>query len=312
MTKRKKKRATIEEAYAYALAMLGSRPDVTGVDIGPKYVGKKRKKGQVIRVHVREKIAKKKLTRSELIPDEFLGIPSDVIAASYMRHSMPFFPSGRFDPVRPGVSVGNPKAKAGSIGLVVFDDASGAPCLLSAFHVLVGPSGFEGDPILQPSRFDGGAPGADTVGHVLTAPLPGLWGDAAVAKLNGARPFSREAFDTRVVIDEARIPQMGMRVTKTGRTTLTTRGRIEGLGTYFYPELPGGVNGFRVVPLTDDPSKADLCAPGDSGALYYVSGSTAGVGLHCAGGTDPAVGEIGIACHLVTALATLGVSLTPP
>lgn len=312
MTARRKKRATIEEAYAYALAMLGSRPDVTGVDIGPKYVGKKRTKKQVIRVHVKQKIARKNLTRSERIPEDFLGIPSDVLAASYMRHSMPFFPSGRFDPVRPGVSVGNPNAKAGTIGLVVFDDASGAPCILSAFHVLVGPAGHEGDPITQPSRFDSGALGPDTVGHVLTAPLPGLWGDAAVAKLDGARPFSREAFDTRVVIDEARIPQLGMRVTKTGRTTLTTRGRIEGIGTYFYAELPGGVNGFRVVPLTDDPHKADLCAPGDSGALYYVSGSTAGVGLHCAGGTDPVIGEIGIACTLVTALATLGVSLAPP
>ena len=127
-----------------------------------------------------------------------------------------------------------------------------------------------------------------------------------------ARAFSREAFQTRVVIDEARIPQIGMRVAKTGRTTLTTRGRIEGIGTYFYAELPGGVNGFRVVPLTDNPGKADLCAPGDSGALYHASGSTAGVGLHCAGGTDPVVGEIGIACTLVTALGTLGVSLTPP
>ena len=311
MTKKRQKRATIEEAYAYALATLGSRPDVTGVDIGPKYVGKKKTKRAVIRVHVREKIAKKKLTRSQRIPEEFLGIPSDVIAASYKRHSMPFFPSGRFDPVRPGVSVGNPNGKAGTIGLIVFDDASGAPCILSAYHVLVGPKGQEGDPITQPSRSDRGTPGADTVGHVFAAPLPGQWGDAAVARLNGARPFSREAFDTRVVVDEARIPQIGMRVTKTGRTTLTTRGRIEGLGTYFYPELPGGVIGFRVVPLTDRPGKADLCAPGDSGALYYVSGTTAGVGLHCAGGTDPVVGEIGIACTLVTALAMLRVSLTP-
>jgi endonuclease G len=312
MSKQRRKRATIEEAYAFALAMLGSRPDVTGVDIGPKYVGKKKTKRQVIRVHVREKIAKKALTRSERIPEEFLGFPSDVIGASYMRHSMPFFPSGRFDPVRPGVSVGNPKAKAGTIGLIVFDDASGAPCVLSSFHVLVGPSGAEGDPVVQPARFDSGTLGVDTVGHVLTAPLPGLWGDAAVAKLDGSRPFSRESFDTRVVIDEARIPQLGMRVTKTGRTTLTTRGRIEGIGTYFYPDLPGGVNGFRVVPLTDNPGKADLCAPGDSGALYYVSATTAGVGLHCAGGTDPVVGEIGIACTLVTVLAMLGVSLTAP
>jgi endonuclease G len=311
MTK-KKKGATIEEAYAYALAMLGSRPDVTGVDIGPKYEGKKKTKRQVIRVHVKKKISQKKLPRSERIPDDFLGIPSDVIAASYKRHSMPHFPSGRFDPVRPGVSVGNPKAKAGTIGLIVFDDASGAPCILSAFHVLVGPSGAEGDPVMQPSPLDRGTLGVDTVGHVLTALPPGLWGDAAVAKLNGARPFSRESFDTGVVIDEAKIPQLGMRVTKTGRTTLTTRGRIEGMGTYFYPELPGGVNGFRVVPLIDNPAKADLCGPGDSGALYYVSGSTAGVGVHCAGGTDPAVGEIGIACTLVTALAMLGVSLTPP
>lgn len=103
-----------------------------------------------------------------------------------------------------------------------------------------------------------------------------------------------------------------MAVRKTGRTTLTTRGRIEGVGTYFYPDHASGLNGFRVVPDQDDPNSFDLCGPGDSGAVYYVDGTTAGVGIHCAGGVDPQLGEVGIACVLSTALTTLGVSLSPP
>jgi len=310
VTKRKQPRATLEQAYAHALALLASRPEVTGIDIGPKYVGKKRSRKKCIRVHVNEKLAERALTRSERIPNDFLGVASDVIAVSYMRHGTPLFPSGRFDPIQPGISVGNPKAKAGTLGLIVVDDATGARCIMSSSHVLAGPAGLEGDPILQPSRFDSGSFAGDTIATLVHAPAPGLWGDAALAKLNGLRATKPASFDTGVVIDSAVEPESGMLVAKTGRTTLTTHGRIEGVGTYFYPDLPGGLTGFRVVPLHDDPTKHDLCAPGDSGALYVVEGTSAGVGLHCAGGADPLIGEVGIACRLTTALTVLGASLT--
>ncbi len=314
MTQRTKKRATLAEAYAYAVALLAARPDVTGIDIGPGYKrGKKKGRQQVIRVHVRKKIAdKKQLSRSERIPEDFLGVPSDVIEATYTRQSTPFLPSGRFDPIRPGISVGNPKAKAGTIGLIVFDRKSGAPCLLSSSHVLAGPHFEEGDPIIQPSRLDNGKLSNDVVAKLFHAPAPGLWGDAALARLSNARRFDRALFDTRVVIDSAEDPRRGQRVTKVGRTTFTTHGRIEGTGTYFYPDLPSGVQGFRVVPHHDDPTKPDLCAAGDSGAVYYLAGSTTGVGLHCAGGTDPALGEVGIACNLTTVLSTLDATLSRP
>ncbi len=310
MTKPKKRRATLEQAYAHALAVLAARPDVTGVDIGPKYVGRKRTRRLAIRVHVKDKLRERELTRSERIPADFLGVPTDVIAVRYARHGTPLFPSGRFDPVRPGISVGNPKAKAGTLGLVVFDEESGARCILSSFHVLAGPSAQEGDPILQPARFDGGTVSGDRVATLFRAPLPGFWGDAALAKLEGRRASTLAMFSSGIIIDEAADAARGMRVVKTGRTTLTTRGRVEGLGTYFYPDLPSGVTGFRVVPHHDNPQRPDLCAPGDSGSLYYVEGTTRGVGLHCAGGTDPLVGEVGIACHLGVVLTTLGASLT--
>jgi len=312
MTRKKKKRASLQEAYAHALAMLASRPDVTGVDIGPKYEGGKPTAKQVIRVHVVEKLRGKRLTDSERIPENFLGVPSDVIVANYRRHADAPLPSARFDPIRPGISVGNPGAKSGTLGLIVFDEATGDPCILSAHHVLAGPGAAKGDPITQPARFDHGTPGKDTVATLWRFFAPGLWGDAALAKLTGKRRFSPGALGSGVVVDRVGLPQINQHVVKTGRTTLTTRGRIEGIGTYFYPDLPGGVNGFRVVPHRDDPRKFDLCAPGDSGSVYYAEGTTAGIGLHCAGGNDPALGEIGIACMLATVLATLGVSLTRP
>lgn len=308
MTKPKRPRATIEQAYFHALAVLAARPEVTGVDIGPKYVGTKRTNKLVVRIHVREKLSERALTRSERIPKDFLGVPTDIIAVRYMRHGTPLFPSGRFDPLLPGISVGNPKAKAGTIGLVVSDNASGVRCILSAFHVLAGPNFVEGDPVLQPSRFDGGSIAGDKVGTLFKALAPGLWGDAALAKIGG-RTSSPSMFETGVIIDEAVDAKRGMRVVKTGRTTLTTRGRIEGLGTYYYPDLPAGLMGFRVVPHHDTPNRHDLCAPGDSGALYYVEGTTSGVGLHCAGGTDPVLGEVGIACHLTTVLTTLDATI---
>lgn len=308
-----KTRAVLGRAYSRALEMLGSRPDVTGIDIGPKYVGGKSTRQQVVRVHVVEKRRGKRLTRSERVPDNFLGVPTDVLAAEYHQHSGGFqFPSGRFDPIRPGISVGNPRAKAGTLGLVVFDEETGAPCILSAYHVLAGQHAAENDPITQPARFDHGSLGKDVVARLFRFFAPGLWGDAALAKLLTRRPFETDAFDTGVRLTHVGIPNVNMRVVKTGRTTLTTRGRIEGIGTYFYPELLSGVNGFRVLPHRDDPHKFDLCAPGDSGSIYYTEGTTSGVGLHCAGGIDPVLGEVGIACMLATVLSTLRATLTPP
>lgn len=291
--------------------MFTARPEITGVDIGPRYVDGKRTKKTVLRVHVREKRPESRLTESERVPREIFGIPTDVIAGHYRRHAgTAGAPTGRFNPIRPGISVGSAKAETGTLGIRVYDDETGDPCLLGSYHVLAGPNGAQGDPITQPGRFDGGVVPADTVATLHRFFLPGPWGDAAVARLTNDRQFDNDAVGSNASIAQAEVPTSGMQVEKSGRTTGVTRGRIEALGTYFYDEVPSGVNGFLVVPDVDHPNVPDLSAPGDSGSVYYLRGTNVGVGIHCAGLVDPALGEIAIACSLPRVLATLRVSLT--
>ena len=304
---------SLPAAYARLLESLGARPEVTGVDVGYKYVDGVQTQNVVVRVHVQKKLPKSLLADHERVPASVLGVETDVLEARYQSHSTEApRPWERHATVRPGISVGNAKAEAGTLGLIVYDDETGAPCVLSAFHVLAGPFGAVEDPITQPARIDQGRPTADTVASLLRFHRPGSWGDAAVAKLNGERPFAAEQLGSAVCITELGPPTIGQVLEKCGRTTGVTRGRVEGTGTYYYAHAPYGIGGFRLsADGFDDPDRQDLSAVGDSGAVWYDPSNGVGVGLHCAGetGSDR---EFAIASYLSRVMATLQVSLRPP
>jgi hypothetical protein len=153
--------------------------------------------------------------------------------------------------------------------------------------------------------------GADTVGGLLRSLLPGSSGDAAVAKLNGTRAFSREQLSTGVVVRHASLPSMGQILEKCGRTTGVTQGEVVGMGKYFYADAPLGISGFQLELVGhDDPLREDLSAPGDSGALWYDPTSKTGVGLHAAGEVAQS-SEFAIASYLTRVLSALSVRLVP-
>jgi hypothetical protein len=305
--KKRKVDPGLERALAHAVALLAGRPEITGVDLGPKYVKGKRQRQQVIRVHVVQK-KKGRLGRFAIVPQSFFGVPSDVIEVSYRAHAGPS-PARRFDTLQPGISVGGLHALAGTLGLIVYERRTKAPCILSAGHVLCGPHSTIGEAITQPARMDGGSL-ADIVANLSANPLPGLWGDAALARLNKRRDTSPLLLDTTVRIEATTDPFVGQALGKSGRTSGVTRGNVEGVGTYFHPDMPQGMNGFRVVPEVDNANRLDLVGPGDSGCVYYEIGTNLGVGLHSAGGNDALLGEVGIACNLSTVLTVLDATLT--
>jgi endonuclease G len=295
-------------AYQHARAALAARPDVTGIDLGYKYVDGVRTKQLAVRVHVQQKRAARQVREAERIPKTLLGVRTDVMQARYRRHgdATPD-PSQRGPVVRPGMSIGNPKAEAGTLGLIVTDKETGELCLLSAYHVLVGHFGVPGDPIIQPSRFDHGSIPADTVAALRRSFPPGPWGDAAIAVLNGKRPIAYGQLGSDVRVRRVGLPRLDQVLEKSGRTTGVTRGRVDGMGTYFYPGAEQGVGGFHLVPADiDDPDTQDLSAPGDSGSVYYDPKNRTGVGLHCAGDVDSPGGESAVACYLTRVFNTLG------
>ena len=195
---------------------------------------------------------------------------------------------------------------AGTLGAMVIDEVTGQPSILSNWHVLAGPHGIPGAPITQAATLDGGDPSRDVVAELGRSILD-IDGDAALAPLNGARPWLpliNGAYDQVTSIRDSRL---GETLTKAGRTTGTTEAVVDGEGLYriTYEVAPGRfeartIRGFKLVPQEPgNPNDVELSGPGDSGSLWYHQNSKSAVGLHFAGETNPAPGqEHAIACNM--------------
>lgn len=310
--------AQVQNAYRKALSAYGARPDVTGVDVGFKYVNGQRTKQTAIRIHVREKLPASGLEAVAVFPQAIDGVPTDVIEAIYRPQAELVTAAARtqrLDPLQPGISVAHSNVSAGTLGAIVFDQASGKPAILSNWHVLAGSAAARaGDPILQPGPADTGRLPSDVVAHLERFILSET-GDAAVALLNGQRSVLNAQFGTNIQLRGAR-PVVGDEVLeKSGRSTGVTRGRVDGEGRYNIDYSVGriGVDGFKIVARREgNPDDEEISAGGDSGSVWYAPGTREGVGLHFAGEVDalPA-SEHAIACHLPAVLQALKVSLTP-
>jgi len=312
-------RRKIQEVYEKVVKTFGQRANVTGIDIGYKYDGGVRTDQVTVRIHVREKIPTEALSEAETFPREIDGVAIDVIQGHYSPSANGILSllsrRHRRDPIRPGISVSHPLVSAGTIGAVVFDRATGAPCILSNWHVLAGSVFAQvGDAILQPGRFDGGRRETDTIAHLERMHL-GRRGDAAIAILNGERQASRIHDDTTVEVRTARRAGLGDTVAKSGRTTGVTSGVVDGMGRYRITYSVGTheIEGFLIRATTDgNPDNIEISGAGDSGSLWYDPATQEGLGLHFAGESDPApTAEYALACHLEAVLDELNISLEP-
>lgn len=316
-TRKKDASKTIEDAYGEALARYAHRDNVTGIDIGHKYMDGQPTEVLAIRLHVKEKIPKSALEAAELFPEEIEGFPVDVIQGNYKPGAQrePVTEATnrttRFSRLQPGVSVAHTAVTAGTLGMFVKDRRSGKPAILSNWHVLAGSaSASPGDAIVQPGPHDSGRAPRDVVG-ALERMILDKDGDAAIAVVNNARPFDPSVMDVNVVPDGLADPQIGDEVIKSGRTTQVTRGRVDGKGRYFitYPVGRVGIDGFIIVPRTkDNPSNEEISMGGDSGSIWIKEGTNTAVGLHFAGETDPRPSEEhAIACFATRVFSRLDI-----
>ena len=324
MTNSNYSESQLQQAYEEAREDYIGRENVTGVDIGYKYVEGQRTDDIVVRIHVTEKFSEPSLEAAgiEIFPKEIHGIPVDVIQAVYqvqlqVAMELSSLRQTRHNLIQPGLSISHPKVTAGTLGAIVYDNATGRPCILSNWHVLVGSSDASpGDPIIQPGFADGGKLPQDKVGHLERSILDRN-GDAAIAFLDTPpdRPFELPQFETGAVVHSARNAQCGEVLEKSGRTTGVTRGKVDGYGAYTISYSIGErtIEGFKIVSVIDgNPSNEEISSGGDSGAIWYNPKTKAAVGLHFAGETNPSpMQEHAIACHLPKVLAALNISLTP-
>jgi hypothetical protein len=319
MAAKKNTQKKIEDVYQEALGRFGHRPDVTGIDIGYEYKNGERTETLAVRLHVKEKLPKSVLEASEIFPEEIDGVPLDVIQGNYKPDPVAA-PSleatdrmQRFSRLQPGISVGHPNVTAGTLGLVVKDDRSGRPAILSNWHVLAGSaSATPGDPTIQPGSMDGGRVPRDTVA-ALERMILDRDGDAAIALLTNVRPVDLSICDLGTDVNSIEDTNVGDIVVKSGRTTQVTRGRVDGKGRFFINYSVGriGIDGFTIVPVDrENPDNVEISLGGDSGSAWLLDGSKTMVGLHFAGEGDPRPSkEHAIACHATRVFSRLRISL---
>ena len=244
------------------------RPGVTAVDVGFKIKDDKLTDTLALRVHVGRKIPAAELAKSEVFNETGKTVkkvgrfPVDVIEATYGPSDAPTVldyedaaaleavdRKTAIDPLIGGISCGNPRITAGTIGAIVFNKTTCKPMILSNWHVLAGAStAAVGENILQPGQFDGGTQAVAT----LTKMMLDSRMDAAVATLNGSRGHSREILGLGTIggIDT---PTLGMNVVKSGRTTAITEGVVDGVSmsvsiNYGDPGVVAFSNQIRIVP----------------------------------------------------------------
>jgi len=249
---------------------LRKRKGVYKVDVGYRWKDGKMTGEVAIRVHVKKKKPVSELESKDIVPNEIAGFPVDVIVSNIELQRR-----ARHNPIIGGVETRNVNINGvGTLGAVVFNAANNQPMSISNHHVYV--NGRANDAVGERVNQPGTTANADTIGTV-TRSRKTPW-DCAVATLNNSRQISTTIMDFRGGIKGVVNPTIGMRVTKSGRTTGTTRGMVEGVST----------NELTVVPIPGQ--WQELSSGGDSGSIWLEEMSHAAVGLHYAGetSTDPA------------------------
>lgn len=260
--------------------------NTVGVGMGYKLKGGKITGQKCLQVYVVKKKPKAKLPASELVPEVLVSgtepVTTDVIEVGRV---VPEKLVTR-NPIQPGYSIGHINVTAGTFGgLVTRGRAYGA---LSNSHVLAAAGkGKNGDAVLYPGKADGGKP-ADRVAKLARFRKFTVGGayvntvDAAVATFDKAQLKKVRAEVKNLGVPKGTIKKatLGMAITKTGRTTATTKGKVIGVAARLQINYPGvGLVGFKNQVLCTRYSK-----PGDSGSLVLEQKSKKAVGLHFAGG----------------------------
>lgn len=318
--KKKPTRAQLDAAMMRAHSVFERRKNLTGVDVGYRYVNGKRTNELCIRVHVERKLPLETVPESEVFPSEIDGIPLDVIEGPYRvsRATKRSDHRDRQSHVIGGVSCSRSGFSAGTLGAVVIDERTGKPAILSNWHVMAGAKAMVGDSILQPGGLDGGVPVRDEVAKLERWILETA-GDAAIATLTGARGWLPLQFGSFAALNgEVRNSKLGEILVKAGRTTAQTTARVDGEGIYrlSYEVRPGefeprDIRGFKLVPEKHgNPDNVEVSSGGDSGSVWYHADSGDAVGLHFAGETNPnPMAEHAIACNLTEVVDKLEIRI---
>ena len=205
-------------------------PDVVGVGIGHKKVRGFATQDLALKVYVRQKLHPLLVKDGRAIPEEIEGVPTDVEEAGEFSIWRPIPPiyQRKVRPAMGGLSIGHYAITAGTLGCLV--KSGGDTFILSNNHVLANENrGAEGDPILQPGRFDGGKTDKDVLARLDTfvALDPE---EANIANAAIAQPFDEREVTPDILgigrLRGVKDASLDEKVMKSGRTTRVTQGTV--------------------------------------------------------------------------------------
>jgi len=290
-----------------------SRPGVTGVDVGPKFVKGKKTDEIAIRVYVEKK---KDVPAKEKIPATINGVKTDVIERRFVLHQLavpvaelaPKADTGTYDPLVGGISIGPCKAVdgyvyVGTLGCLVRDRDTSEILMLSNYHVLA-EKWSVGDSICQPSRVDNGNCPADIIGSLLRSTLSDHV-DGAVARITN-RAHDCEITEIGPVRGKASA-SIDMSVRKRGRTTGLTYGKVDSIDLSVNVPYSDGVHTLKnqIGITVDSAQSTQFGNSGDSGSVVVDENGKV-IGLYFAGTED---GGFGVANPIDKVLDELNVEL---
>ncbi len=262
----------------------------------------------------------------ETIEVEGFTVPTDIVERSYdvsfkvVNTEATDIRKTRREPIGPGISVSHVDGTAGTIGAIVFDAETGAPCILSNWHVLHGNTGEIGDAIAQPGPFDDNDTANNGCGELLRSHL-GAAGDCGLARIR-MRGFNREILDLGVVPKRLAEVDIDDTVVKSGRTTKKTYGivrRIDVMAKINYGAPAGvvAIGGFEIgIDTKHRPENGEISMGGDSGSAWMIADGDKATdifaGLHYAGEGSSNPDEHALACYPRSVQKKLRFVLEPP
>lgn len=284
------KRDTVTELplYLKAARAFARVPDVLGVGVGFKETAGRLTSTVALRVTVRHKLPRQRLSVRELIPSTFCGWPTDVCE--------PLSSYAIGERLIGGTEISSRRAMvgaAGTLGCLAQRSGSSDRFVLTAGHVLFDELG-----TIEPGG-EVGAPDVSccwvcatgVIGEVAEGRIDDRF-DVGLVRLNGRRVavqripgLGKDAngHNADMIMGVAPLREMqggvrsplalGEHVRKVGATTGLTGGTVVGLEVSLPPdgELPALSGQIVIRPLQDEGSekdgKVDFCRTGDSGAV---------------------------------------------
>ncbi|HYM40623.1 MAG TPA: hypothetical protein VEY12_10890 [Thermoplasmata archaeon] len=260
-------------------------PNVVGVGIGRKRVRGVVTEDVAVKVYVKEKLHPLLVKDGEVIPDEIEGVPTDIEQSGEFSIWRPIPPiyHRKVRPAMGGLSIGHYAITAGTLGCLVKRGQD--TLILSNNHVLANENrGVEGDPILQPGRYDGGKEDRDVIARlasfVKVQAEETNTVDAALALPYDARDVTPEILNIGRVRG-TRAADLEEKVMKSGRTTRVTNGVVRDVSATLRVGYSAGSFLFTDQMIIQG-DKGSFSAGGDSGALIMDYQGNA-VGLLFAG-----------------------------